>query len=219
MLRGEPGDLDVVDAQGADPGQRAADADDRLLEVEQARHLAGSELEGDGDHGIHPFAQQKVLENAATFFAAPTQVVESEVVAVAEQGALGAFDHRAEEPLVEERDDDTDVPRSTGGEPGGARTHDVAELLGCPGDALASGHRHVPVAAQGAPDGRRRNSGQIRDLIDARHSITSRAEPILAAILRGASDLYPCSAPSVGEYIRSGAHPASYPSGQRDLTV
>ncbi len=169
VLGGEPGELGVVEAQGAHARERAADADDRLAELEQTRRLAGGELERHGDDRIHPLAQQEVLEHAAALVGAAAEVVERQVVALLEQRALGALDDGAEEPAVEERDDDADVARAAGREAGGARRDDVAQLLGGRDHAIARGGRHRTAAAQGARHSRRGDSRGKRHLVDAGH--------------------------------------------------
>ena len=156
------------------PGQRAADADDRLAELEQARRLVGGELERDRDDGVDALAQQEVLEHAAALVGAAAEVVEGQVVALLEQRALGALDHGAEEPAVEERDDDADVAGASGREAGGARRDDVAELVGGRDHAIPGRGRHRSATAQGARDRRRGDSRGARDLVDARHDASCR---------------------------------------------
>ena len=104
--------------------------DHGFAEVVEPAHLALGEFEGDGDDGIHSLAQQEVLEHARALLAAAAQVVEREVVAVAEQCALGALDDRAVVPAVEERDDHADVLRAAGRQARRVRGHDVLEFEG-----------------------------------------------------------------------------------------
>jgi len=113
VLRREAGDSDIVDREGAHPRDRAADADERLLECVQPGHLVRVQFQGDRDDGIHSLAQQEVLEHAAAFVVVPGEAVEGEVEAAAEQGLLRTLDDVGEEPAVEERHDDADVLHST----------------------------------------------------------------------------------------------------------
>ena len=54
MLGGAPGEGQVVDAQRVQARDGAADGDGRLADGVNAGHLAGRDLEVDGDQGIDP---------------------------------------------------------------------------------------------------------------------------------------------------------------------
>src|SRR5690606_12285992 len=142
--------------------------------------------------------------------AAP-EVVEREVVALLEQCRLGALDDGSVEPSVEEGDDDADVPHPTRREGGGARRDDVAQLVG--GLAHVLTRRRGDVALTGERAGHRRggDAGAPRDLLDARHGTSLAGAPILSA--------WYGVPPRPGILVQAFSARASYPSGQRDLTV
>ena len=159
------------------PGDGAADADERLAEVVQARDLVLGELERHGDHGVDALAQQEVLEDARPLLPVARQVVEREVVPVAEQRLLRALEHRGEEPAVEERDDHADVAGATRREARGVRRDDVPELRGRLDDLRLRCRRDVTAAAEGARNRRGGDPRELRDLFDAGHGSSFPASP------------------------------------------
>lgn len=173
MVGGETAHRDVIDRDRARAGQRAADARDGLAEREQTADLVLVEGERDGDDRIHPVAQEVVVEHAAALAVVPAQVVEREVVAAAQEGALGSLDHGREEPAVQVGDDDADVAGAARGEAGGVRRDDVADRGRHLGDARAGAVRDGAVAAERTGDRCGRDSGETGDVVDAGHRTPS----------------------------------------------
>ncbi len=97
------------------------------------------------------------------------EVVEREVVAGAQQRALDALEHLAEEPAVHERDDHADVLRAARDEARGIGRRDVADLGGGRLDPAARVVGDVAAAREGPRGGGLRDAREARDIADGGH--------------------------------------------------
>ena len=143
-------DAGVIDADGRRPGQRAADPHDRAVDGQQLVDLGLGELQGHGDHGIHAFAQQEVVQHTVPALLALADVVQREVVAGIQQGGRDTFDHRGKKPPVDRRDNEADIVVAPGGQAGGLVRRDEAELSGGGAGPLPASRGNIALAAQGA---------------------------------------------------------------------
>jgi hypothetical protein len=147
---GEAGGLLVIDAQGGDARDGAADADRGAAQGVDQFHLAGRERDPDAHDRIHPLAHQEVMEQAAALFRFRVEPEQCEVVPGPDEGPLDAFEHLGEEPAVDERRDDADVLGAPRDQARGGRRDHIPEV-GCGGrDPFTCGRRDMGGSAQSA---------------------------------------------------------------------
>ena len=127
------------------------------------------EVDADGDHGVDALAGEEEVEHPGAAGPGLGEVVEREVVAGAEQCALDALEHLAEEPAVHERDDHPDVLRAARDEARSIRRRDVPDLRGGRLDAATRVVGDVAATREGTGGGGLRDSREARDIADGGH--------------------------------------------------
>ena len=191
VLRGQLPHRAVVDREAGRGATAPAEADEGLLAAVERDDLVLVEVDADGDHRIDALAGEEEVEHAGAAGSGLGQVVEREVVARAQQRALDALEHLAEEPAVHERDDHADVLRSSGHEARGIGRRDVPDLGGGRLDAAAGVVGDVAAAREGAGGGGLRDTRETGDIADGGHQRLPPSGCSDASVVRRGANVEP----------------------------